>query len=121
MYTEERVAELFPGIWDEQRVFNQVDEQAPDPEMPRAKYRDPRRSTDAVTEMADVQRAWALADLSLQERQSLLLRLGLHLTFEQAAHFMPVSDSAVARSVKSGMAEILAFLNEGWGYYERPA
>lgn len=65
-YTRDKVL----GLLEEHLTGGRSRPDRPDPQGPRAK-RDPRDSTLAATEMADVQQAWRKADLDPVERAAL--------------------------------------------------
>lgn len=120
IYEKDKIQELIPAIWDEERVLNKRPDEAPDDDMPKA-AKDPRRLDDKWAEMADIQRAWKLADLTLRERQAVLLYHGLGCTFEEVAMYGGMGRSTAVRNLDSGMAKLTSLLNEGFNPLVRAA
>lgn len=109
-YRRADIERLIPGIWDEWRVLEKRLDTAPDPEMPKGTS-DPRRSTDAWAALADIQRAWKLAGLTLRQRQAVLLVHALDYTHEEAARSLGVSRPAVSQHAEAGVGRLMFFLN----------
>lgn len=116
MYDEEKVAKLLPGVWDTFRVLNGRDEHAPDDDMPKAAS-DPRRSDDQWAECADIQRAWALAPLTIQQRRVLFLKYAMDMPRAQIERLGRVSARHVPRYHDEGMSALVDFLNFGFSSF----
>lgn len=110
-YTRERIESLIPGVWDEWRVLEAQDDLRPDPEMPKAQQHDPRQSTNLVTEVADIQRAWALAPTTLKQRQAVVLRYGLDFTYDEVAKQFGITLRAAVKRCDAGVDNLGLFLN----------
>lgn len=116
-YEREQVERLIPGVWDEWRVLDLPDDARPDPDMPKAPTVDPRRSTDKVAELADIQRAWKKSGLTDRQGQVLLLRFGLDFTNREAGVKLGLDESTVRHHSFNGITILLDFLN-GTGFGE---
>lgn len=111
IYERARIEKLIPGVWDEWRVLELPDDLRPDPDMPKTPQVDPRRSTDKVTELADIQRAWAGADLTLRQRQAVLLVYGLDMAVTEAATCLTVTQQTVSEHCFKGVTVLMHHLN----------
>lgn len=111
IYSRDRIEYLIPGVWDEHRILEARNEYAPDPSMPKAKQYDPRRSTDLVTEVADIQQAWKKASISHEQRQAVLLRFALDMTYEEVGLQLGVTSVAALKRCDRGIDNLGEFLN----------
>lgn len=109
MYTVEMITSLLPGVWDESVALNEANPYAPDPEMPSA-AKDPRRLNDKWVMVADVQRAWKFAPLTLHERQALFLTCHLLESDQTAAHLAGTDYGSLVESKEEGLLKLRDFL-----------
>lgn len=110
-YAQDRVADLVPGIWDEGRVLDRPNPHAPDPDMPKSTYVDPHRSSDPWAELADVQRAWRRAPLTLAQRQALLLRYGLDFKMAEGGAQLGITKQSFQERAEGGLSTLTNYLN----------
>lgn len=109
-YTKELVESLLPAIWDESYCYGVRAENAPDPDMPRGSMNKATGNT-AGAHFADIHRAWALAELSVRERQALFLTYAQDRTQSDSARLLGVSQQNVSDWTNSGVGRLVAFLN----------
>lgn len=119
VYERERIEFLVPGVFDEWRVLEAQNDLKPDPSMPKARQWDPRRSTDRVTELADIQRAWHLAPLTHRQRQAVLLRFGLDYTYDEVAEALGLKHGHSAMKLCDRGIDCLGEFLNGRPYPER--
>ena len=110
MYGIETVAQLLPGVWDRNIVLDEPDPYAPDPEMPRA-AKDPRRLNDKWVMLADVQRAWRKAPLTMQERRVLYCTSLLLESDQSTARLVNTTYERVVQHREEGLHKLLDYLN----------
>lgn len=112
-YDEREVERYLPTLWDEElRIKGLPNPQAPDPSMPKG-YKNPAHANTHLAVCADLQRAWGLADMTLRERQVLLMRYGLMWEQQDCADYFGNSQQAISYSEAAGIAKLVAFLNSG--------
>lgn len=103
------ITALLPGVWGESVALNDADPYAADPEMPKA-AKDPRKLNDKWAMVADVQRAWKYAPLTLHERRALFLTCHL-LESDQTAAFLANTDyGSLVENKEEGLLKLRDFL-----------
>lgn len=111
MYPEELVEQLLPTLWDESYVLGIVNPTAPDPDMPKAKYKDPRQATDFWCHLIDIRRAWESNALSADESTALYLYHHVGLTQQEIADREQVSKKTINKRLREGVRALSAFLS----------
>lgn len=112
MYPEELIERLLPAIWDDSAVAWGFDsDTTPDPDMPKAKYVDPRRATDQWCHVIDIRRAWSGARLNGNERVAIKLYYLYGLTQQEIADVEHISKKTINKRIKSGLAALSDYLN----------
>lgn len=111
-YNRETIERLVPGIWDEAFVMNGRDPLAPEPGAPKTKA-DPSHGNGKLAMLCDVQQAWKYADLTHDERRSILVRFGMDETYADAAQILDTYEMAVHRHCTRGIQKMGLFLNGG--------
>lgn len=126
-YDEAQVETLLPVLWDEElRVYGMAEKvrltsreqarpgsrDAISPEL-RTSYTNPKHAGGHMTACADMQRAWELADLTLRDRQILLMRYGLKWDQWDCADYYELNQSTIHRAEKAAIAKLADFLNTG--------
>lgn len=91
------IEELLPALWDESVLH---DPPRRDVETQVTENRDPAVAPTWPAMVADIHRAWKLADLTQDERNLLSLRYGTGLTVEQVAKATDSSKDTVIRHMK---------------------
>lgn len=109
-YTREMVQELVPTIWDRQYVWGMVDDERPDPDMPKAKG--PKNAKNTLwAYLADIRVAWDRAPLSIKERQALVLCGGLDLNFVLGGVVLGIRKQSAQERYERGIGKLTDFLN----------
>lgn len=109
-YSERHIAELLPTIWSEEaRISPSKPER--DPEAPKGPAPDPSHSGDHMAHCADISRAWERADLTLKQKQVLLLRYGMNWTQEEVGQHFGITKQSAQESEARGIKNISTFLN----------
>lgn len=83
------------------------------PPEARQSYKNPKHSGGHMAACADMSRAWELTDLTLRERQVLLMRYGLMWDQQDCADYFGVYLYGVQKSEKAGIAKLAEFLTTG--------
>lgn len=111
MYSEELVEQLLPTLWDESFVLGLQNPGAPDPDMPKAKYKDPRSATDFWCHLIDVKRAWDNAGaLRFLHQRALFLYYGIGWTQEEIAVHEQVSKKTINKRIQHGIEAMSLYL-----------
>ena len=100
-----------PCIWDEGLEVHGI----PNPfasarDMPKAAV-DPSHAGSHMVHVADLQRGWKKADLSLGQRQVLFLRFALESLLVEIAQDLDINARTVRRRLDTGVAKIGATMN----------
>jgi DNA-directed RNA polymerase specialized sigma24 family protein len=109
-YNRAIVEKMLPAVWDADAAYGMKNETRPDPDMPKG-HVDKKKGSSFLVHIADVRQAWRYADLSLDEKRSVLLRYGLDLTFEEIAEEFGVNKSTTQRRSERGVGKLTAHLN----------
>lgn len=110
-YTEAMVEHLLPSVWDRTYAWGMQNPEAPDPDMPKAKYKAPTEATSFWTHLIDVRMAWERAPLTMYERRAILLRYALDWEQDEIARNQNVSQSTISRRVSKGVDLLTRWLN----------
>lgn len=110
MYDRDQVEDLLTLRFDPLRFYGPTGNVLPDDDMPKSAS-SPAHGGTWMAELADIDRAWRLAELSETQRRRMFLRFGLDLSCEAVAAFEDVSTVAVYKTTDSGVEAILNFLN----------
>ncbi|AXQ62370.1 sigma factor-like helix-turn-helix DNA-binding protein [Streptomyces sp. NPDC014802] len=109
-YNRAIVEKMLPAVWDQDAAYGMKNETKPDPDMPKG-HVDKKKGSDFLVHIADVRQAWKRAELTLDERRSVLLRYGFDLTFEEIAEEFGVNKSTTQRRSERGVGKLAAHLN----------
>ncbi len=115
-YKRPLVEQLLPAVWDSEYAYGMRNPSAPDPDMPKGTV-DKKASGTLNAHLADIRWAWRTVDLSLVERQALLLRYGLDMTLEDVGFHQGVTKMGAQYRVERGVGKLAAHLN-GTEYLE---
>jgi hypothetical protein len=96
-YTEVQVESLMPSVWDREYAWGVYNPQAPDADMPTAKYKSPKESTTFWCGLIDIRTAWVHAPLTMPERRTLLLHYGFGWEPQEIAHNQSVTSVTCGR------------------------
>lgn len=110
-YTEAHIEVLLPSVWDRESAWGVYTPQAPDPDMPKAKYKNPKDATSFWTGLIDIRLAWVHAPLSMPERRALLLHYGFGWDQQEIATHQSVSQQAVSKRLGKGVDTLTEWLN----------
>lgn len=110
-YSQERVEQLIPSLWDRTYAWGMQSETTPDPDMPRSKYKSPKEATTYWTHLIDIRMAWKHAPLTLQERRAILLYHHLGWSEKGIALHESVSQQAVSKRINKGVRTMTEWLN----------
>ncbi len=111
MYPEELVEHLLPTIWDDSFVLGMRNPTAPDPDMPKAKYTDPRGATDFWCHLIDIRRAWESDVLTGPERVALVRYYHEGYTQQEIADQEQVSKKTINKRIREGVRALSAYLS----------
>lgn len=109
-YDRPLVERLLPAVWDKTFAYGMSDPTLPDPEMPRAKP-DPKIGGAIFAHLADINIAWARAEVPQVERQALLMRYGLDWTMRDVGFNQGVDKGTASRRCERGVGRLVAFLS----------
>lgn len=117
-YPAKGVAQLLCTLWDETARLDPT--YVPDdPQMPKGPGIDPSQKGDHMVHVADISRAWERANLTLRQKQVLLLRYGMNWNQREAAEHLGLADESGARHLeRRGIAALTNFLNGKREEYE---
>ena len=110
-YSEDRIAQLLPSVWDRTYAWGMQNEQAADPDMPKMQYRSPKEATTFWTHLIDVRISWERAPITMFERRALLLHYGLGWTQQEIAEHQGVSRISIQKRLKKGVKTLADWLN----------
>lgn len=83
------------------------------PPEARQSYKNPKHSGGHMAACADMSRAWELTDLTLRERQVLLMRYGLRWDLDDVGDYFGSSKEAAWKAEKNGIRKLAEFLTTG--------
>ncbi|MEU5403684.1 hypothetical protein ABZ348_30835 [Streptomyces sp. NPDC005963] len=109
-YTRNLVEHVLPAVWDAEAAYGIKGEQVADADMPRG-YRDPKKGSPLFAHLADVRRGWKAADLTVIERQSLLLRYGLDWEYAEIGATRGVRKQSAQEATERAVGKLTAWLN----------
>lgn len=110
-YKAEQIARLLPTLWSESAKLGIEAPYAPAPDMPKSKA-NPAESGDHMAHCADMSRAWERANLTLLQRQVLLMRYGLGWTLAEVGDYFGHYDHKSAeRTEERAIGNLRNFLN----------
>ncbi|UJQ86462.1 hypothetical protein SEA_SUNSETPOINTE_44 [Streptomyces phage SunsetPointe] len=111
-YDRRLVETLLPTVWDGAAVYGLKNDQAPDPDMPKAAT-NPKESNTLWAHLIDIRTAWNWAKntLPLAELQVVFMRYGLDRKVEDIAEFQGVNKGTVSRRAERAVGKITAHLN----------
>jgi DNA-directed RNA polymerase specialized sigma24 family protein len=109
-YDRSLVERILPAVWDPEAAYGIKQETAPDADMPKVKA-NPKLANTLYAHIADIKQAWKCAELTLIERQSLLLRYGLDYSYEEIGALRGVQKSGAQRATERAVGKVTAWLN----------
>lgn len=109
-YTRALVEHILPTIWDADAAYGLKQENAPDADMPKVKA-NPKLANTLFAHIADIKQAWKCAELTLIERQSIVLRYGLDYSYDEIAAARGVRKSAAQEATERAVGKVTAWLN----------
>lgn len=110
-YSETLVEALIPSIWDRTFAWGLQNDHAPDPDMPKVKYKSPKEATTFWTHLIDIRIAWERCALTMPERRALLLAYGLGMEQSEIAINQVVSQQAISKRLTKGVDKLTDWLN----------
>lgn len=110
-YTEAQIESLLPSVWDRGYAWGIYNPQAPDPEMPKAKYKNPKDATTFWTGLIDIRRAWEHAALTMPERRAIFLAYGSGWDSQEIADHQSITLRAVNKRIAKGVDTMTNWLN----------
>ncbi|MFE4451389.1 hypothetical protein [Streptomyces sp. NPDC056796] len=109
-YTRAIVEHLLPAVWDRDAAYGVKAETFPEPGMPKAST-DVSKGNSIFAMLADVREGWRTAELTVIERQSVVLRYGMDMAFEEIGATRGVQKSAAQRATERAVGKLAAHLN----------
>ncbi|MFF4510564.1 hypothetical protein [Streptomyces mirabilis] len=109
-YNRALVEHILPAAWDSAAAYGIKAEQTPDADMPRG-HKDPKKGSPLFVHIADIKQAWKRTDLSVVERQSLVLRYGLDYGYEEMADVRGVRKQSAQEATERAVGKVTAYLN----------
>ena len=110
-YTESLVEQLIPAVWDQSFAWGLQNPQAPDADMPKAKYKSPKEATTFWTHLIDIRIAWERCPLTMPERRALLLAYGIGMEQSEIAENQSVSQQSISKRIAKGVDKLTEWLN----------
>jgi hypothetical protein len=109
-YDRALVEHILPAVWDSEAAYGMKAEQVPDADMPHG-HKDPKKGSPLFAHIADIKQAWKRTDLTVIERQSLVLRYGLDYSYEEIGGLRGVQKSGAQRATERAVGKVTAWLN----------
>jgi DNA-directed RNA polymerase specialized sigma24 family protein len=109
-YNRALVEHLLPAVWDSEAAYGIKAETSPDADMPKSQS-DPKKGSPLFAHLADMRWAWRTAQLSLGERQTLVLRYGLDWTEKEIGVELGVTQQAISKRAEKAVGKLAAHLN----------
>lgn len=109
-YRRADVEKLLPAVWDEDFAYGVMEQNTPDPDMPRSSN-DPSQGNTLYAMLADVRQAWRRVELTRLERRAVFLRFALGMTDRQLGTHEGVAHQVAYRRVETAVGKITAHLN----------
>jgi len=110
-YSEAMVEQLLPSAWDRTYAWGMQNPEAPDPDMPKSKYKSPKEATTFWTHLIDVRIAWEQAPLTMFERRAILLSYAFGWTAEEIGFNQGITSRAVNKRLAKGVDKLTEWLN----------
>ena len=109
-YNRAIIEKMLPAVWDSQAAYGMKNDTKPDPDMPKG-HVDKKKGSSLLVHIADVRQAWGRTDLTLIERQSLVMRYGLDYSFEEIGEARGVRKQSAQESSERAVGKMTAWLN----------
>lgn len=110
-YTEGVLMAALPALWDESYLLRlDQNKHAAGGDMPRGTGGKVKSNTHWAL-IADVRRAWEEAPLNEQEKQCILLAVGLDYSLREIAGVTGITKSTADRRIRTGLHAMCEFLN----------
>lgn len=109
-YNRALVEHIMPSVWDGEAAYGIKGELVPDADMPRG-YKDPKKGSPLFVHIADIKQAWKSTELTLVERQSLVLRYGFDYEYDEIGSLRGVRKSAAQEATDRAVGKVTAWLN----------
>ena len=110
-YTQDVLMAVLPALWDESYLLRlDQSKQAADGDMPRGTG-GRVKSNGHWALIADVRTAWEKAPLNSEEKQGILLAVGLDYSLREIAAATGMSKDTADRRIRSGLHAMCEFLN----------
>ncbi|MFE3589375.1 hypothetical protein ACFXOY_17860 [Streptomyces niveus] len=101
---------ILPAVWDQDAAYGMKNELVPDADMPKG-HVDKKKGATFPAHLADVRHGWRVADLTLIERQSLLLRYGLDWAYDEIGASRGVRKQSAQQATERAVGKLTAHLN----------
>jgi predicted DNA-binding protein (UPF0251 family) len=109
-YNRALIEHILPAVWDSEAAYGMKAEMVPDADMPRG-YKDPKKGSPLFVHIADIKQAWKATELTLVERQSLVLRYGFDYEYDEIGAHRGVKKSAAQEATDRAVGKVTAWLN----------
>ncbi|MFE5663433.1 hypothetical protein ACFQ7W_05825 [Streptomyces niveus] len=109
-YSRAVVEKILPAVWDQDAAYGMKNELVPDADMPKG-HVDKKKGATFPAHLADVRHGWRVADLTLIERQSLLLRYGLDWGYDEIGASRGVRKQSAQQATERAVGKLTAHLN----------
>lgn len=109
-YNRALVEHILPAVWDDAAAYGIKAEQVPDADMPRG-HKDPKKGSPLFAHIADIKGAWRRAELTVIERQSLVLRYGLDYAYDEIGGVRGVRKQSAQEATERAVGKVTAYLN----------
>ncbi|MFF7800281.1 hypothetical protein [Streptomyces olivaceus] len=109
-YNRALVEHILPAVWDADAAYGIKQETSPDADMPKVKA-NPKLANTMYAHIADIKQAWRRAELTLIERQSIVLRYGFDYGYEEIGTLRGVRKSAAQEASDRAVGKLTAYLN----------
>lgn len=113
-YSEAMVESLLPSVFDRTYAWGVQNDSAPDPDMPKSKYKSPKEATTYWCHLIDIRIAWANAPIFLPEKRALFLYYALGWTQAEIGVREGVSHVAINKRLAKGTRILADWLNADW-------
>ncbi|WP_329289603.1 hypothetical protein [Streptomyces pseudovenezuelae] len=109
-YNRALVEHILPAVWDVQAAYGIKQENTPDADMPKVKA-NPKLANTLYAHIADIKQAWKRTELTVIERQSILLRYGLDYAYDEIAVVRGVRKQSAQEATERAVGKVAAWLN----------
>lgn len=111
MYSRDLVEQLLPAVWDETYAYGMPKAAtAPSEDMPKGSVNKSHGNT-LFAHLADIKTGWEAPDLSIAERQAVLLHYGLDLIEAEVGAVLGKPRTTVQYNIFTGIGKIVSHLN----------